>query len=584
MLNSRQIAYLESLGLPSGASQVQIDAFAQTLGAGQANFLGQLAAWTQASPSASPGQAEGAATPPATNATTPPPAATTPPASPEGSAVASPTVLTPAALPDLQAQVQAAARGERNRVAHAQTVARQLGLGESWAQAQVDGGFSAEQINGAAVQQAAANRPPVPMGAGNAQVGTDRHGAAVAQGLVDAMLQRSGTPLLALDAASGMPDVRWDGQANRPVLGQVRQAHAFAGRFRGNALMMASTYLQMCGRDVSGMSAPQIARGAFIDCPRVNFQGAAGMMTTSDFPGLLANAMGISMQARYSMAPSQWRIFAAEAPASDFREQALIRLGGLPILPEVKEGGEYTYVSFGEEKETWTLAKRGYIVSLSWEMILNDQLGAFNRVIEMEGDASARTDDVLAFAVITANAAMGDTGVLFNATAVTTLGGHANYVAHGSGAAPSVTTLNAMESAFGGQPLPKKNLNDTAIYLNVMPGVLIVPRALKATATTLMGSIYDPAGVAGTLTPNPWNGRLQIASHRLLDAADPAAWYACTSPNDQPAMILGYLDGFRGPQLTQESGFDTDCRKFKISHCRVAKATDWRLWYGNNGN
>ncbi len=454
-------------------------------------------------------------------------------------------------------------------------------LGDAWAAQQIDGNFTTEQINAAALSQLAANRRPVPMGQpgadSNIQVGTDRGGLAVAQGLTDAMIQRMGGQCLQRDEMTGLP-----------LVGHSRAAHPLAGRFRGNAVMMADTFLRLCGRDTTGLSAVQIAQAVFVNGPRVTFHAAGGgpSMTSSDFPYLLANAAGVSMQARYQSAVPQWRVFAAESPANDFREQTIVRLGALPILPEVKEGGEYTHVNFGEEKETWTLVKRGHIVALSWEMIVNDQLGGFNQIILDQGPAAARTDDTLAFAVLTANANMNDGGALFNATAVTTAGGHANHVVHGSGAVPSVATLNAMEAAFGAQAFPKKTLaTDADIYLNIVPGVLIVPRALKATATSLIANEYDPAGTAGTLPRNPWNGRLALASHRLLDAqTDSASWYVCTAPSDQPAMILGYLEGYRGPQLTQESGFDTDTRRYKVTHCRVAKATDWRLWYANHGH
>jgi hypothetical protein len=464
---------------------------------------------------------------------------------------------------------------ERSRIAHIQGVAARLGLGEAWATAQINGGFSIEQVNGAALTQHAANAGPAPIAAPRVELGVDRHAAAVGQSLVDAMLIRGNSPLLAIN-----PDTRM------PIPGQARQAAPFAGRFRGTAVMMAQQFLELCGRSTVGMSGPEIAHAAFVGGPRVAVMGSAGSMTTSDFPYLLATAAGISMQARYMQYPQQWPLFAVERPANDLREQHIVKKGALPILPEVKEGGEYTYVAFGEDREIWQLAKRGEIVALSEEMIINDQVGAFMSTLADEGDASARTDETLAFSVITANAAMNDTGTLFNATAVTTAGGHANWVAHGSGAAPSVTTLNAMEAAFGAQSAPPKNLADTRVYLDIYPGVLLVPRALRASAILLTTAMYDPAGTAGTLPPNPWNGKLKVASHRILDAVATHGgkqWFACTDPSVAPAMILGYLDGMRGPQLSQESGFDTDTRKFKVKHYRAAKATDWRFWYGNDG-
>lgn len=573
MYTARQMAYLVSLGLPEGASDVQIKAFVQTISAAQVKFLNDLkAAGTEdgdeangeGSPAAPAGSAAPAAAP-ASPANAPAGSTGSRQAAPAGSAA--PAAPAAPATPDVSGAVQNAVTAERRRVAHARAVATQLGLGDTWAQQQIDGGFTAEQINAAAVTQAAANRPPVTLP--SVQVGLDRRAAAVGEALTDAMLMRGGVSLLERDAATGMP-----------IAGRTRQPHQMAGHFRGNSLMMAQAYLTMCGRSVTGLSAPEIARAVFIDCPRVNMAGMSGSMTTSDFPGLLANAMGITMQQRYVQYPLQHTIFTSEAPASDLREQTIIRLGELPVLPEVKEGGEYTYVKFGEEKETWVLAKRGHIVALSWEMVLNDQMGAFMRVIAMEGDAAARTDDTLAFSVLTGNPTMGDGKALFIAD-------HGNLLDVGSGTAPSVSSFNAMEVAFGAQTAVKKKTTDADVYLNIFPGVIICPRALSASVDNLNKAQFDPAGTAGTLPPNRWQGLLKKATHRLLDAVathGAYTWFACTDPTVEPAMLMGYLDGYRGPQMTQDSGFDTDTRRYKVSHVRAAKAVDWRLWYCNRGH
>ena len=566
-LNAKQMAYLTSLGLTADASDIQAKAFVVTLGKLQRTYLDSLA---------EPDEPAGRATNPPANAT--PPA--TPPATPAGNTppVTPPTPpATPATPPatDPQATVRDLLATERQRTRHAQAVATQLGLGETWAQKQVDGGFTVEQINAAALHQAAANRPPVPLAPSDTQVGVDRQGAAVAAAVIDTFIQRAGAPLLEIDGFSGLP-----------IVGRTRQPHEWAGRFRGNSLMIAQQFLAMCGRSVAGMTAPQIAQALFVNGPRVNVVGQGGMLTSADFPLLLANAIGVSMQARYATYPIEWRKFAVDTPVGDFRTQSVITLGELPILPQVLEGGEYTYVTFGEAREQYVLAKRGHIVALSWEAVVNDQLGAFALMQAKEGDAAARTDDVLAFAVLTGNPTMGDTGALFNATAVTTAGGHANLVAAGSGAPPSATTYGAMILSMKTKPAPKKNLSDTSTFIVADPKVIICPVALEPTVDVLNVAEMDPALPRDQSRPNIYRSRFVRASHPLLDAVATSgafSWFACTDPAVQPAMIMAYLDGMQGPQFTQESGFDNDSRKFKVTHCRAAKATDWRLWFCNAG-
>lgn len=560
-LNAKQRAYLTSLGMAEDAGDVQVKAFTQTLGKAQTAFLGSLAeaeAPASPAPPAPPSPPTPAEPTPAPQASRP-----TPPAAPPA----------PPATPadDIQAQVQAASRAERQRCQHVRGVAQQLGLGESWAMQQIDGGFSVDQVNAAALTQAAANRPPVPIAGPRVEVGTDRHGAAVADALTDSFIQRIGGAMLQRDRYSGLP-----------IVGQAREPHEWAGRFRGNSLDMARNYLTMCGRSTEGLSAPELARAAFLDCPRVPMVGAGGMHTSGDFPMILANAIGITLQQRYALYPVQWRKFAIEAPAGDFRTQTLVRHGELPVLPQVNEAGEYTYVSFGEEREQWLLTKRGHIVALSWEMVVNDQLNAFGRVLAMEGDAAARTDDTLAFAVLTGNPLMGDGVALFDTAT------HANNVAALSGAPPSIATYTAMILAMKTQAAPRRNAADAAVFIVADPRVIICPVALEATVDILNLAERNPAidVPTGLNQPNLYRGRFTRASHPLLDAVatvGPTTWFGCTSPTENPAMILGYLDGMAGPQLTQESGFDQDVRKFKVMHCRAAKATDWRFWYRNVG-
>ena len=586
-LNKRQREYLGTIGLAADATDSQVQAFAATINAAQTAFFNRLAdpptgqqggdgAGQGASPPDAAGGRLGAAdaqgdsqrprvAPRGDTRSNTPDLSSSPPSTP------------PAPPADAQAAVRAAMTAERQRIAHVQGVARSLGLGETWAQQQVDGGFSTDVVNAAAVHQAAANRPPVALAAagagGSVQVGVDRGGAAVAEAFVDAMaLQIGGGPLLDRDGYTG-----------RPIVGTTRQPHQWAGRFRGNSLMLASQFLQMCGRPIEGLSAPQIARAVFCEGqPRLPLLGLGGMVTSADFPFLLANAVGISLQQRYALYPVQWRLFAVDTPAGDFRTQTLVRHGELPILPEVKEAGEYTYVTFGEEREQWILGKRGHIVALSWEAVINDQLGAFGRILAMEGDAAARTDDTLAFAVLTGNPLMGDGVHLFDTAT------HANNVAVGSGAPPSMTTYTAMIRAMKTQAAPKRNAADANVYIVADPRVIICPVALEATVDILNLAERDPDidVPMGLNRPNIYRSRFARASHPLLDAVATVgafSWHACTDPAVNPAMIMGYLDGMAGPQLTQESGFDQDVRKYKVAHARAAKATDWRLWYRNVG-
>ncbi len=94
--------------------------------------------------------------------------------------------------------------------------------------------------------------------------------------------------------------------------------------------------------------------------------------------------------------------------------------------------------------------------------------GASTRIPASFGQSAARRVNAAAYAALTANANMADGYALFAAE-------HSNFVASGSGAAPSETTLNAARVAMRGQT------GLAGEVLNIAPAFLICPAALETT-------------------------------------------------------------------------------------------------------
>src|SRR3546814_1529490 len=102
--------------------------------------------------------------------------------------------------------------------------------------------------------------------------------------------------------------------------------------------------------------------------------------------------------------------------APDFREIARVQLSGLTALQQVKEGGEYKDMGFGDRSEKYSLSKYGGIIAVTWETIVNDELGAFNRIPVMIANEAAGLEGDIVYGALTANAALSDTVALFHAT------------------------------------------------------------------------------------------------------------------------------------------------------------------------
>jgi len=117
-------------------------------------------------------------------------------------------------------------------------------------------------------------------------------------------------------------------------------------------------------------------------------------------------------------------------------------------------------------------------------------------------------------------------------------------------------------------------------------GHLIVPVAKAATARVLIQSQYDPAATAGTLTPNPWNGRLQVTADPLLDGTSTTAWFMAAQKGNSTidTITMFFLEGNNGePMIEEENQFTSDGITYKVRIDAVARALDFRGLYKNDG-
>jgi len=237
-----------------------------------------------------------------------------------------------------------------------------------------------------------------------------------------------------------------------------------------------------------------------------------------------------------------------------------------------------------DSKETYKVEKYGSVFTITWETVVNDDMDAISRVPAMQGAACRRKQNAAVYGVLTANAALGDGGALFNATAQTTAGGHANLA--GTPAVISVANLNI---AFKAMMVMKGLRSD--VTLNIQPESLIVPAAISATALQVVGSIADPsvggsaAGNSNTLNIYGPNGSrpLKVIVDPVLDANSATAWYLAASPSQVDTVELSFLAGEETPVLENEWDFDKDVYKYKVRQTFGVAAIDFRGLFKNAG-
>lgn len=291
-----------------------------------------------------------------------------------------------------------------------------------------------------------------------------------------------------------------------------------------------------------------------------------GMMGTSDFPLILANVLGKTLRDAYDESPQSFGPIVRRTTVPDFKEIQRTQLGEAPKLEKVNEHGEFHRGSMGEAAEKYQISTYGKIVSLTRQAVINDDLDAFTRIPAAMGRQVRNLESDLVWAIITANAAMGDGVVLF----------HANHGNVGSGVI-GLAGLNAGRLAMRTQ----KGL-DGVTHLNIMPAYLIVPAALETKANQEVSLELFPAKTTDT---NPFRGAFRgVLVEPRLDATSTAEWYLAAAPGQIDTIELALLQGQTGPFTEQREGFDIDGVEFKIRHDVGAKAIDWRGLYKSSGS
>lgn len=348
-----------------------------------------------------------------------------------------------------------------------------------------------------------------------------------------------------------------------------------------------NTALDDNGRQYRGMSLLEIGRD-FLEAHGQHTRGldrmtlaarmlefrAGGMHGTSDFTSLFANVANKRLRNAYEESAGSYALWARRAPnAPDFKNLSVVQLAGAPDLLQTNEAGEFKYGAMTDGGETYAVLTYGRIVSLTRQAIVNDDLRAFERMVTAFGFAARRLENRTVYAQLTANANLADGGALFNATAATTTGGHAN-LGTGAGSALQFSSLTAGRTAMR---LQKGYANEE---LNLAPSYLIVPAALEQTAYQLTSSNYVPSTKA-EVNEFRAGGRTALTPvvEPVLDANSATAWYLAAANSQVDTVEYCYLDGAEGPVIESQVGFETDGISYKCRLDFAAKAIDFRGLY-----
>ncbi|HSI42124.1 MAG TPA: prohead protease/major capsid protein fusion protein [Xanthobacteraceae bacterium] len=320
-------------------------------------------------------------------------------------------------------------------------------------------------------------------------------------------------------------------------------------------------------REFIGMTTLDLAR----DCLRIAGIQTTGLspatvieralLTTSDFPAAYGEALDRTLRRSYQAAPSGIRQLSRQTTTRDFRNRVSISYASDLTLEKVNEHGEFKSGALVKTEEAYHVDTFGKIVGLTRQMLVNDDIGAFVDLAGRLGQAAAAFEASFLLARLTSNPLMSDGKAVFHAD-------HGNLAA--SGGAIAEATLSAARLALRSQTDAGGNL------ISVTPRYLLVGRELETAAEKFLASI-TPAKVDDT---NVFSGRLSLIVEPRLTGA---SWYVVADPGEIPCLEYSYLEGEPGPQIAQEVGFDVDGVRFRVREVFGGGWTDHRGWFRNAG-
>jgi hypothetical protein len=475
-----------------------------------------------------------ATTPAAAPATTPDPSPTGAAATMTATAPANSPTSTPAPNPDTS---DAARMAERARIRDIQSRAAPFMSGGRLSQSDVDTaidqGLSVEQACARFMtQMAATETAPAPT-----------------------MLAGGQTARITRDAG--------ETQIEGMIAALMRDYNGPGAQYRGLRLRNLAMSLAGPGRGFNETDA--VRQGMMATTIMAGAQGV------SDFAYITTQVMNRSLMAEYERRGQNWSLLCGAAmTASDFREIHAVRFGGDFTLRPVGENGEYQQATLADEAEGLKVERRGRTINLTFEAVVNDDMGAFQRIPREFATAARLMEASMVWGLIRTNAALKSDGkALFHTD-------HKNLAA--SGGAISVATIGAARKIMWEQTAYGSKAKDD--FLMISPDILLVPPALE----TIAGQFIANTTPIKDADVNPFKSSLTPAVSPHLSAAaggSDTAWYLISS--DYPPITHAYLDGYQAPTVQTLEGMNPDKVTMNARHIFGAAASEFRGAYKNAG-
>jgi hypothetical protein len=305
----------------------------------------------------------------------------------------------------------------------------------------------------------------------------------------------------------------------------------------------------------------------------------------------VANVLNKRVMTLYATYPRWWEPAVSIEDFATLQDVRWIVLGGVGELPTVAEGAAYTELTWDDKYETASFTKKGGYLGITIEAIDKDDTRRLRAAPGALAQAAWLTVGKSIAELFTSASGAGptlvDTGALFNATAVTTAGGHANL----GSTALSLTSWRATKLLM----MKQAELNSgERLGAITAPKLLWVPLDLEDTAVIILATDRIVGSANNDVNPdaegNERETRLANARARVIAVpfwTDTNDWAAQADPQLYPSIGLGFRYG-RAPEIFSVADpraglmFSNDVMPVKVRYLYAVGAIDWRGLYKHN--
>ena len=311
-------------------------------------------------------------------------------------------------------------------------------------------------------------------------------------------------------------------------------------------------------------------------------------LTTSDFPLLFGDVLDRQVLASYKAVDPVWKAFTKMSTNRDFKVSDRYAItGGDQVLARVAEKGEYLASERNEARYHLSVLKYGRQFDISWEALINDDLGALKDTPERFARAAVRTEHDLV---------------------TSTYAGCALYAAANGNTTAAVLTIASLEAGVAAMA---SFLDANAQPIMNRAKYLVVPPVLEMTARQILTSAVKQWLEHTTLAAAPTAYAMPmtnvIAQYGLQLIVDPylaiyanaaeqaTQWYLFADPKDIAAVEFAHLKGHERPEICMKASdkvtvgggaigpmsgdFTTDNVLYRVRHVFGGTLLDWRATY-----